>query len=255
MVKHRFFVIQEFCVGARVSLPPAAARQCFRVLKLRADERIGLLDGTGLEACVLLTDVSTAGVEGVVESCDTPPVEPSDPLEFIVALPRQEKWEWIMQKGTELGVTSFQPLETARCVARISASDWPKKADRWEKIIVEAVEQSGRTRIPQLRPPITLQALTQSGIPDLAASGSHPAAGIVLHTAAGLPSLREALIQRQSNADAGTLRLLTGPEGGLEEAEVELLLSAGWTGAALGPRTLRCETAVAAACAIVMGCQ
>nr|MDQ2733132.1 16S rRNA (uracil(1498)-N(3))-methyltransferase [Armatimonadota bacterium] len=150
MVTHRFFVSQPLAAGGEVSLPSAAARQCFRVLKLRPGECVGLFDGTGLEARVMLTTVSADQVSGIVERCDTPPVEPPEPLEFVVGIPRQEKWEWILQKGTELGVTCFQPLETARCVARVAAGDWPKKAERWQKIILEAVEQSGRTRLPEL---------------------------------------------------------------------------------------------------------
>ena len=235
---HRFYVPLLVGVGERAELPEEAARQCFRVLKLRPGERIALFDGSGRETVARLEQVTAGSVGGPVESLETPDRELSFPLELLVGLPRAEKWEWILQKGTELGVTRFTALETARCVARVERSEWDRKAVRWRKILQEAAEQSGRTRLPEMAPPTALKSLVH-----------HSGSGIVLYPSPALPPLG-AVVRRQA-LDPG-FRLLIGPEGGLEEREFEMLNTAGWLGASLGHRILRCETAALAAAAILV---
>jgi len=241
LVMHRFYIPaldRSVNRDAVIDLPPEAARQCSRVLKLQPGEKIALFDGSGIEVTVALEHLSGSSVRGRMIASDYPEREARRPLELVMALSRQERWEWALQKATELGVSAFQPIETARCVARITYADWPRKAERWGKIIIEAAEQSGRTRLPTLAGPMSLSTLVKKGNP-----------GIALDTAAGLPSLT-ALLELQ--AGAWQERILVGPEGGLEEGEIESLLENGWRSATLGPRTLRCETAALCACALAL---
>ena len=238
---HRFYSPFPRLPGAPVNLPPAVARQCAVVLRLHASESIALFDGTGEEAVVILDRVSPQGVEGHVEFFSTPTREPLFRLELAVALPRQDKWEWILQKGTEVGAASFQPIETMRCVARLAPGDWDRKSERWGRILVEAAEQSGRTRLPDLKAPLTLQALAKS-----------ERAGVVLHTGPGLSSLRSIMTDVILPRKHHDLVMALGPEGGLDPVEVRLLVDSGWIAASMGPRTLRCETAALVAATIVL---
>jgi 16S rRNA (uracil1498-N3)-methyltransferase len=193
-----------------------------------------------MEAEVELIELTARGASGRVVERRIPAREPSLNVTVMVALTRQEKWEWILQKGTELGVAHFVPIETARCVARLDMRDWPRKRERWARILVEATEQSGRTHIPTLGAPRQLKTLPRS-----------EPAGIVLHTSPNLQSLRSILASVQVPT-GNSLSLLFGPEGGLDPAEVDMLAEAGWTLAGLGPGVLRCETAVIAACVLAL---
>jgi len=212
------------------------SRQIARVLRLRAGEVIALLDGTGREVVVRLTRVSDREVSGIAGVVETPDREPRLMLELVMALPRQDRWEFVLQKATELGVAAIQPIESSRCVVHLSQEQWDRKKERWDRIIVEAVEQCGRTRFPALHPPISLRGLVERG-----------PAGLLLHTASELPSLYSRCV-----AAKNSIRILVGPEGGLDEAESALLEENLWQPVSMGPRTLRCETAAIAACTIAL---
>jgi len=233
---HRFYVPLAAEVGQAIELPETVAKQCHRVLRLNAGEKVALFDGSGQESILILTSVTPRSAAGVVESISFPAVEPSTPLEIVVSMPRQEKWEWILQKCTEIGVSGFQPIQTARSVAQFSDRDWPAKEQRWIRIATEAAEQCGRTRIPTIHHPLTLRVLLGQGNP-----------GIALHTGGAYPGL--AALGQHAPLPC---RVLVGPEGGLDEEEIGKIAAAGWRLASMGPRTLRCETAAIAACTILL---
>jgi 16S rRNA (uracil1498-N3)-methyltransferase len=235
---HRFYSPYLASPGDSIDLPLTAQHQCARVLRLRAGELIALFDGSGREIVVRLTTLSPGPASGTVISSDSPAREPAARIVLAAALSRQERWEWMLQKGTELGAACFQPVETARCVVHFTPADWRRKAERWEKIILEAVEQCGGVLIPALEPPISLAALLAGGSP-----------GVALHLAPALPGLGEVF---RSRPPVQGDRLLVGPEGGLTEEEYRAAIRAGWIGASLGPRTLRCETAAIAALAVIL---
>lgn len=160
-------------------------------------------------------------------------------------LPKGKRWPLIVQKCTELGVTRIVPVMTARTIVRLDAREIEGKRERWQKIAVEAAEQSGGVLPPEVAEPVTwAQALAQ-----WRASGQ---AGVLLdETLAGEEGhgLREAL---QGAKETRQVAVFVGPEGGLTPEEGQTGRKAGLTAVSLGSRILRTETAAIVACALVI---
>jgi 16S rRNA (uracil1498-N3)-methyltransferase len=161
-----------------------------------------------------------------------------------VGIIRPERFEWMLQKGTELGASGFVPVQMSRSTAAEQATG--RKLERWQKIIREAAEQSCRGKLPTLAAPLPFaQACEQAAASDLAlllwegAPGEEPAR-----------SLR-AVLRAPRPAPPATIAVLSGPEGGISPEELTSASGHGIIPVSLGPRILRAETApVAAATAI-----
>ena len=239
---HRFFVDPGCIRDGRACVEGAVARQASQVLRLRAGERIALLDGTGGEFVVSLRSVSPSRLEGDVVCESRLGGEPDVFVTLYQAVLKGEKLEMTLQKGTELGVSAFVPVECRRSVRRASGRGVEARRGRWQSIVREAAEQSGRTLIPVVESPVSLS--------DALAS----ARGVTLMAWEGerATGLREALTARIEQARAEGLGLLVGPEGGFDVAEVDEARQAGATPVSLGRRTLRSETAGLAMAAAAM---
>ncbi len=145
------------------------------------------------------------------------------------ALPKGDKFDLVLQKGTELGISCFQPIETAHSVSNLDLSRRGKRQLRWERIVSEAARQSRRCFLPAVRPLQSLSSVLSEPSGDLK---------LVLWEA-GSVALREALPQ----ALPPGVRLLVGPEGGFSATEISTIIAAGYQAVHLGPRILRTETA------------
>jgi 16S rRNA (uracil1498-N3)-methyltransferase len=141
----------------------------------------------------------------------------------------------VVQKATELGVTTLAPLLTERSVVRLDAAQAARKSEHWRAIALAACEQSGRNRPPRLLPPAPLGEFLRAG---------GAATKLLLSPAA---ALRLAEVPRP----AGEVQVLIGPEGGLTDEEQARAQAAGFLGVRLGPRVLRTETAAIAALALL----
>ncbi|MCX5636790.1 MAG: RsmE family RNA methyltransferase, partial [Planctomycetota bacterium] len=187
--------------------------------------------------------------------------EPSVQITLFQSLLAREKFEWVLQKCTEVGVTRFVPVITQRALVRETAIK-PEKLDRWQRIITEAAEQSHRGRIPDLLPPVSFEEI----LPNLrdferCLIAREPAEGRfdpvqpdgVGSDQTGLRpvALREALRAGKQTVP-GTVAVLVGPEGGFTEQEVQLAQSAGAVPVGLGPRILRTETAAIVATTLIL---
>ena len=231
----------------RFFMPPAAfgpgdavvldayAHRLHAVLRLKAGARILLLDGSGDECVVELTEVGARRAAGRVLERRACASEPHLRLCLFQCTLKADKFEWVLQKGTELGVARFVPVVSARSVVRPAQALLPKYA-RWQAIVREAAEQSGRARLPAIAPPLEWDAALAAGEGRLLlawdqAGGAAPSAPIAGERAASL---------------------LIGPEGGLEAGEVQAAQAAGWQVVTLGRRILRAETAAIAGIATVM---
>jgi len=230
---HRFFLPGDFD-AERVELPPDISRQIASVLRLRPGEQIAVFNGSGEELRVRLERVSTGTAEGVIIGRSNPGVEPRLAITICQAVLKADRFEFVLQRCTELGVARFQPVITERCVASMPGGG---RLTRWERIVREAAEQSGRVAVPPIARAITL--------PELAASDSHRPA-ILLWEAESAHTLREALEERLKGAPA-RLSLIIGPEGGIDPREADILRKAGVAVAGMGKRILRAETAAVAA--------
>ena len=179
---------------------------------------------------------------------DLLPQQP-DPLPSItlaVALIKEQRWDWLLQKATELGVRTIQPLFSDRCIIRLSANDIPKKLERWGNVVRSAAEQSEGLFIPALLPPVSLtEFLAQQS-----QANQNPAQKIVLmERGENRQPLKSYLTQSQPNP---SIILIVGPEGGWTAAEQKHFEESGFHEASIGQRILRSETAaIAAICAVV----
>lgn len=235
MTLHRFFIPPEALSGERADLPVEAARQIAQVLRLRAGERVALVAG-GMEHEAELAQVSRAGVTARIVASRPATGEPRLRLTLCPALLKADKFEWVMQKCTELGVAAFQPVISERCVRDAVSA---QKLERWQRIAQEAAEQSGRGAVPPVNEPVALDALPMGGATPTLFAYEGP----------GGLSLREAV---ELLARHDTLALIIGPEGGFAREEFLRSMARGALAVSLGPRILRAETASVAAMAAIM---
>ncbi|MBP6015781.1 MAG: 16S rRNA (uracil(1498)-N(3))-methyltransferase [Candidatus Promineofilum sp.] len=238
---HRFFVSPEQIVHRVVRFDDDQARQMRRVLRLRPGDRVLALDGLGRQYEVTLSEVSHAGAMGDAAPATEATGEPAVRVTLYQSLLRREKFEWVLQKGTEIGVAAFVPVITRRSLVRDVEDVTPEKLNRWRRIIKEAAEQSGRGRLPSLSVPLGFAA-TEPGV---------RAAGITLIAWEGefRRLIRGVLGGREAVAD---VTLFIGPEGGYEPDEIRAAESWGAVPVSLGRRILRTETAAVVGAALVL---
>lgn len=251
---YRFFVAPEAFAGQNVQIDePALAHQLTNVLRLGAGDQIVLLDGSGWEYTVVLEQLGRAGVVGSVERKQLAATEPQLELSLYVAVLRGERFEWVLQKGTELGVSAFVPVVCERSVVDDLDDIGGAKVERWERIIREAAEQSRRARLPELRPAMLFDSACEHA--------QRHSQTFLLWEGSGATSLRTLLRQpdpaRPSEGDSApgapcSISLLSGPEGGFTESELATATLHRVALASLGPRTLRAETAPIAAAAAAL---
>ena len=201
-----------------------SSRHALKTLRLKRGDPIRLFDGEGLEveARILLSEKGRARVE-VLRALEAPDrLLPPRVLAF--SPPRGERLDLLVEKGTELGATHFQPVLWKRTPPRARSP----RLHRLEKIAASACEQCGRARLPRLLPPLPLERFLETGF---------QGAGLLLDREG--PPL-------EGRDVSGAATLLAGPEGGWEPGEKEAAREAGFLPSSLGPLTLRIETALLA---------
>jgi 16S rRNA (uracil1498-N3)-methyltransferase len=213
-----------------------------KVLRLcRGDQVIGF-DNSGAEWLGEIEEIEDKTVTCRILDKYYPEVEARSQVYLVAGLTKNEKMDWIIQKGTELGMAGLVPLRTKRSVVRLEGSKAMERVERWQKIAAEAGKQSRRVRVPMIQNisdwaelPDKLPAFTQWLIP-YEEEKAQPISGL-------LPKLDF----------AKPLAVIIGPEGGFEEPEVAMAReSLGAVSVTLGPRILRAETAALAALTIVL---
>ena len=235
----RFFVTPDEMMPDFMVLTGENAAHA-KVLRLKCGEEVLVCDGQGGECLCAVSDVSDGQIGLVVKSQQRSESEPALRVSVYMAFPKGDKLEHVIQKATELGAFEIVAFPSDRCVSRPDEKSLKKKLERWQKIAQSAAEQSGRGRIPQV---IVLgsyaQALERAAKADKA---------ILFYENEQATTLRMSL----SAGEYHSISLLTGPEGGLETAEVEKARCAGLEICTLGKRILRCETAPLCALSAVM---
>ncbi len=234
----RFFVSAEEMQPEFFALTGENAQHA-KVLRLKTGEEVLVCDGQGGECVCTVSDVSDGQISLVVKKRRPSEAEAAVQVSVYMAFPKGDKLEHVIQKATELGAFEIVAFPSSRCVSRPDEKSLKKKLERWQKIAASAAEQSGRGRIPQvLTLPSYQAALERAAKCDKA---------LLFYENEQSTTLKMAL-----NGPYRTVSLLTGPEGGLEEREVEQALSAGLQVCTLGKRILRCETAPLCALSAVM---
>jgi len=237
----RFFVPTDVLDGREVALPRELSRRLATVLRLKRGDRLLLADGLGRDYEVELTAVSTRSVQAAVVGERASPPEPALELVLYQSLVRPQRFELVLEKGTEMGVARFVPLVSGR--AQVKTEGGSQRAERWRRIVTEAAEQCGRGRVPAVDPPAAFAEAvrTAPGLRLLPWEGE---------SASGGRGLRSYLRGLQLIPEA--VSLFIGPEGGFAEEEAALAREAGCVAVSLGPRVLRSETAGIVAAALVM---
>lgn len=244
---HRFFVTDlPLEIGARVDLR-SIHHQLWRVLRAQPGDRIQLLDGGGNEYLTELDEIGGSRAIGHVVQASKSAGDPRVHVALYQCVLKGERMEWVLQKGTELGVSQFVPVISERTIVR-PASKVARKIERWHAIVREAAEQSGRGSIPEVASPLAWHAALGDG-----ACGEHGVRLVPWERTAGQLSLAATLEElRGTEAPPPRVSLLIGPEGGISDAEMQLASALGWQSVTLGPRVLRAETAALAAVTILM---
>ena len=235
----RFFVSPEEMAAQRITLTGENAQHA-KVLRLKAGEQVLLCDGQGVEALCAVEEMDAKQLTVAVQSRRESTTEATVRVSVYLAFPKADKLEHVIQKATELGVYEIVAFPSARCVSKPDEKSLCKKLERWQKIAASAAEQSGRGRIPRVVIlPSFAEALKRGGETDLPMLFYENERATTLHMAL-------------TSGEWKSAALLTGPEGGLEEKEVEKAMDAGWKVCTLGKRILRCETAPLCALSAVM---
>ena len=200
-------------------------------LRMRAGESIIICDGEGKDAVCIIK--SAKADETVCEIVDVKPSPAELPVKTYIyqSLPKGDKFEFIIQKATELGVCGIIPVLSDRCISRPDGKAFDKKLLRYKDICKEAAQQCGRGVIPQIFPLVDFKNAVSS-LPD-------NAAGIFCYEKEKNTSLRSVL----SGIKGKEIHVFIGPEGGFSDTEKELADAAGLLSVTFGERILRCETA------------
>ncbi len=231
----RAYTTEPLVPGGELELDARTSTHLCRVLRLRAGDTVVLFNGDGWDYVGELIRASReAAVIQVREQC---PAVPESPLRvtLVQAISRGERMDHTLQKCTELGASAFRPVFTERVEVRLDAERAARRMHHWQGVIRSACEQCGRTVLPILHPPVELWTW-------LAAEPDGQRLMLDADAAQALSML---------DAPATGLELLVGPEGGLSPAERERLAAHRVQAVGLGPRTLRTETAGAAALAVL----
>jgi 16S rRNA (uracil1498-N3)-methyltransferase len=238
---HRFFVAPELVehLDAIITLPRELAHQLRDVLHLQVGEQVMLLDNSGDEILATVASVNKSAVDVQLLERRAGKSESNVRIILCQGLLKSARFEWILEKGTELGVSVFSPILCHRSMAGLEDAG-TSKMQRWQRIITEAAEQSGRARLPMLLP---IRPLTHA-LNDIPPG----ALALMPWEEERAVTLRDALKPSTSS----TVIIFIGPEGGLTIEEVKQAQRHGVQVVSLGSRILRAETAALAAVASVM---
>lgn len=234
----RFFLSEEAFQGEVVYFPEDISHQIARVLRMQVGDQVVAINPAGNEFTLRLSDVNPKICIGEVESIKAAEGEPVVQVDIYVAFTQRDKFEWILQKCTEVGAASITPVITERSLP-INKEKSDKKNERWQRILKEAAEQCERGRVPTLGPVMDYEAVCSSVRADRR---------LIAYARDDVRNLKSVLGEGQINRVA----LLIGPEGGFSQMEVQGALASGWQAFNLGKRILRMETAAVVAASLVL---
>jgi len=237
----RIYTDLHLVPGISISLPPVAARHV-QVLRLQPGMAVTLFNGLSVEEGHYTATIQSMGrsdVQVMVGEFAVTQLEAPRQVHLAVGMPANERMDWLVEKATELGVASIQPLTTERSVLRLSGERADKKRLHWQGIAVAACEQCGRNRVPLIQAPASLTdwLKTQNAAGDVR---------LLLSLQTGSQPLLKAVDTNRA------MTFLSGPEGGLSALEEVAAVAKGFAPVTLGPRVLRSETAPLACLSLVL---
>jgi 16S rRNA (uracil1498-N3)-methyltransferase len=232
----RYFVKQPANHEGRLIIDEEDRHHIVKVMRMQIGDEIFCVDTEGKQAVCRLAEITDESVVAdVVQWIDE---SPEIPITITIAsgLPKGDKLELIIQKGTELGAHQFLPFTAARSVVKWDEKKAAKKVERWQKIAKEAAEQSHRAVLPEVISPVTFKALLGKS-----KDFDYKLVAFEEESRRGEGSVFSSALKQIKQGES--LLLVFGPEGGLAEEEVKQLKDHGFDLCGLGPRILRTETA------------
>lgn len=223
----RIYQDSPLVVNETLALDDEAASHIGRVLRMSPGEQVCLFNGGDEDFLAEIISASKKNVAVKVLSFSANNSESPLHIHLGQVISRGDRMDFTIQKSVELGVSTITPLFSERCGVKLSGERLEKKIHQWQKIVIGACEQSGRSRVPEIRPAMSLEAWCGEQT-DALKLNLHPRAA---HGIGGLA------------LETSKVRLLIGPEGGLSENEILKTEQDAFTDVLLGPRVLRTETA------------
>lgn len=231
----RYFINEKICAAANI-ITGDDARHMSRVMRMKPGDEIVCCDPDGRCARCSIDEITTERVTVSVVAWLTHSAELPVYVTIAQGLPKGDKLDLVVQKGTELGAFAFLPFSGARSIVKWNGNKRERKTARLRKIAKEAAEQSHRNRIPDVRLPITFEELLREA--------HHYDVKIVAYEEDAKSQNGQTIAPLLTSLSANdSVLAVFGPEGGLTEDEADALKDVGFTSCGLGPRILRTETA------------
>ncbi|HMK65731.1 MAG TPA: 16S rRNA (uracil(1498)-N(3))-methyltransferase [Thermodesulfobacteriota bacterium] len=231
---HRFFVPPEQINLSSPWVSGQEARHLTKVMRMKTGDRVILFDNTNREYAARISDIIGDKVYFTIEDQKTMVRESNLRISLGLPLIRHQPFEWILQKGTELGVAAFHPFYSGRSRRDFGKMEAAGKRARWERIIIEAAKQCERNVLPELNEPIPFDQLIAQDLGELKIIPYEQEASRTLAELEWTGSLQNPVCA------------MVGPEGGFRKEEIEQAREKGFITVSLGPRILRSETATLA---------
>ena len=245
MQRRRFYAPPDSISREVALLSREESHHLTRVLRLKPGDEVFVFDGCGREYRCEFLKVEQARAKLLVVDQLADVVESPHSVRLGQALAKGEKFDFIVQKATELGVSSIVPLITDHADVKLAEVRSEKKLERWRRISLEALKQCGRRTLVDIEPPIAVGKFLERPARDI--DGPTASSVIVFSEKGGL-LIADAL---RGMTSGSRLTALIGPEGGWSEDEFSLFAATGVRAVTLGPRTLRTETAAIAAITLI----
>ena len=234
---HRFYHSNPLDLNQIIILDEFASHHALRVMRVKVDDFLILFNGDGFEYRGRVSDINKKTINVEILSKEKKNNESPININLFQSISSNEKMDMVIQKATELGVSSIQPIFTSRSTIKLSLERAKKRLIHWRQVSISACEQSGRSKIPTIKSPIGFDQVSE-GI-------TTNSLNLLLHP----DNLEES--SNLPNKYSGDINIFIGPEGGFSQDEVLLLKKQNCINIQLGSRILRTETAPLAIIAIL----
>lgn len=234
---HRFYHSNPLDLNQIIILDEFSSHHALRVMRVKVDDFLILFNGDGFEYRGRVSDINKKTINVEILSKEKNNSESPININLFQSISSNEKMDMVIQKATELGVSSIQPIFTSRSTIKLSLDRTKKRVIHWKQVSISACEQSGRSKIPTIKSPIGFDRFVE-GI-------STNSLNLLLHPDNSKES------SNLPNKYSGDINIFIGPEGGFSQDEVLLLKKQNCINIQLGSRILRTETAPLAIIAIL----
>lgn len=251
MARRRFYASPDNIDGTLVTLSTHETHHLIHVLRMTPGDETFVFDGCGRELRCTFRRIDSNRAQLDIEDTLSDVVESRLHLTLAQSLVKGEKFDFIIQKATELGVSRVVPLITRYSDVRLDDQQKAKRVERWRRISLEAVKQCGRRRLVEITAPRTLREFItehEASSAEMPAEASNPRPAYLLFSEKGGMGITDALNGVSSDS---SIVALIGPEGGWGEGELETMRDCGCRSVSLGPRILRTETASVVALTLI----